>query len=273
MKTRILRRFHALFIVIFILVCFVFVNATFAQNESDLAKKTQNPVADLISLPLQNNINFNVGSENKTQNILNIQPVIPMQLNENWNWIHRTIFPLINQPSLGPGMGSEFGLGDILYQGFLSPVNTEGTVWGVGPAISIPTASDEVLGTEKWSAGPAAVVLRMPGRWVYGSLIYNIWSFAGESDRKHVNQMLIQPFINYNFPGGWYLTSAPIMTANWNADSSDAWTVPIGGGGGKIFRVGKQPMNASVQGFYNIERPSNGAEWTLRVQLQFLFPK
>jgi hypothetical protein len=244
-----------------------------AQNESELAKKTQNPVADLISVPLQNNINFNVGPESKTQNILNIQPVIPMNLSKNWNWIHRIIAPVINQPPIAPGMGWEFGIGDIFYQGFLSPAKASTTIWGVGPAISVPTASDEVLGTENWSAGPAAVVLRMPGRWVYGSLIYNVWSFAGDDDRKHVNQMLIQPFINYNFPGGWYVASAPIITANWNADSSDIWTVPIGGGGGKVFRIGKQPLNASIQGFYNVERPSSGAEWTLRLQLQFLFPK
>jgi hypothetical protein len=273
MKTNNLRRFNASCIVFFVLVCLVLVNATFAQDESDLAKKTQNPIEDMISLPLQNNINFNVGPDNKTQYILNIQPVIPMQLNENWNWIHRTILPVINQPPLAPGMGWESGLGDILYQGFLSPRTTQGTIWGVGPAISIPTASDEVLGTEKWSAGPVAVVLRMPGRWVYGSLIYNIWSFAGESDRKHVNQMLIQPFINYNFPGGWYLTSAPIITANWNASTKDVWTVPLGGGGGKVFRIGKQPMNTTMQAYYNVESPRNGPEWSMRLQLQFLFPQ
>jgi hypothetical protein len=137
----------------------------------------------------------------------------------------------------------------------------------------LPTATDDVLGTEKWGAGPSAVVLTVQGHWVYGALINQIWSFAGDDDRDDVDQMLIQPFVNYNLTDGWYLSSSPIITANWEADSGNKWTVPVGGGFGKIFRIGKQPMNASVQAFYNVEKPDNGPDWTLRLQLQFLFPK
>ena len=130
-----------------------------------------------------------------------------------------------------------------------------------------------MLGTDKWSAGPAFVGLTMKGPWVLGILANNLWSYAGTDNRPDVSQFLFQYFINYNMPDGWYLTSAPIITANWKADSSNTWTVPFGGGVGKIFRIGKQPLNASVQCYYNVEKPDNGPDWTLRFQLQFLFPK
>jgi len=243
------------------------------NSKEDLAKASQNPVADLISLPFQNNTNFNFGPEEKTQNILNIQPVWPFSLTENWNLITRTIVPVISQPGLVPGRDRENGVGDMSFTAFLSPANPGKWIWGVGPALLLPTATDDVLGTDKWGAGPSVVVLTVRGPWVAGALANQIWSFAGDNDRGDVNQMLIQPFVNYNLPGGWYLVSAPIATANWEADSDNTWIVPVGGGVGKIFRVGKLPINAQVQGFYNVEKPDNGADWTLRLQLQLLFPK
>jgi hypothetical protein len=243
------------------------------KSKEALAKAAQNPVADLISLPLQNNTNFGVGPGDDVQNVLNIQPVIPIKMSENWNLITRTIAPVIYQPELVPGYGSEFGLGDINTTLFLSPAKPGKIIWGVGPVFSFPTASDRVLGTDKWSAGPSAVVLTIRGPWVVGALANNLWSYAGDDDRKDVNQFLLQYFINYNLPKGWYISSAPIITANWKADSGNKWIVPFGGGIGKIFRIGKQPVNAQVQAFYNVEKPDNGPDWTLRLQLQFLFPK
>lgn len=260
-------------ILVGILIAIFFAMPAFAQDESELAKKTQNPVSDLISVPFQNNFNFGVGPDDDMQYLMNIQPVYPMNLYENWNWIHRLIIPIINQPELVPGMGDEFGLGDIQYQGYLSPAKPGKLVWGVGPVVSFPTASDEVLGTEQWSAGPGAVVLTIQGPWVIGALVNNIWSFAGDDDRADVNQGLLQYFINYNFPGGLYLTTAPIITANWEADRDDRWTVPFGGGIGKILRIGKLPINTSVAAYYNVEHPDNGPEWQARLQFQFLFPK
>ncbi|MHC4618260.1 MAG: neuromedin U [Planctomycetota bacterium] len=242
-------------------------------TNQELAKKTQNPVADLISVPFQNNINFRTGPKGKTQNILNIQPVYPVSLNEEWNLITRTIVPLISQPPFFPGQKREFGLGDIQFTGFLSPKKPSKWIWGVGPVFQFPSATDDVLGTEKWAAGPSVVALRMQGPWVYGALINQLWSFAGDGDRPHVNQMLLQPFLNYNMPGGWYLTSAPIITANWQADGDNRWTLPIGGGIGKITRLGKLPVNVLVAGYHNIETPRTGADWQLRIQLQLLFPK
>ena len=258
-------------------------SGTAAGDEAaELAKKTQNPVSSMISLPLQNNFNLGVGPEGHTQYILNIQPVYPMSLSENWNWIHRLIMPVIDQPDMAPrgappavadALDGEFGLGDINYQGFLSPAKPGKIIWGIGPQLVFPTASDDILGSDKWSAGPALIVLTMQGPWVYGSVVSNVWSFAGDDDRDDVSLMTIQPFVNYNFPGGLYLKYGPIMTCNWKADSGDRWTVPIGGGVGKILKIGKQPVNMSVAAYYNVEHPDDGAEWQVQLQFQLLFPK
>ena len=171
-----------------------------AEDDDELAKKTQNPVADLISVPFQNNINFGVGPDDDVQYILNIQPVIPFKLTEDWNLISRTIMPLIYQPELAPGVGDVFGLGDIQQSLFLSPAKPGKLIWGVGPILQFPSATDDSLGQGKWGAGPSAVALTVHGPWVLGALINNVWSFAGDSDRKDVNQMLLQPFVNYNLP-------------------------------------------------------------------------
>jgi hypothetical protein len=256
-------------------------SAAFAQDQADLAKAAQNPVAAMISLPFQNNILFGVGPDDDVANVLNIQPVIPFTVGD-WNIINRTIVPLIYLPEVTSGLpelpegvsaGETFGLGDINHSIYFSPADSGPVIWGIGPSLTFPTATDEMLGTEKWSAGPAAVALAQPGPWVVGSLVRQLWSFAGDGDRQDVSQLLIQPFVNYNMEDGWYLVSSPIITANWEADSDDTWTVPVGGGFGKIFRIGNQPMNAQLQGFYNVEHPQFGPEWIMRFQLQFLFPR
>ena len=239
----------------------------------DLAQTAQNPVANVISLPFQNNTNFSFGPLEKTQNILNIQPVIPFSLGQNWNLITRTILPVISQPALFPGDDRTFGLGDTVFTAFLSPANPGRIIWGAGPVLLLPSATDEKLGTEKWGAGPSAVALTIRGPWLFGVLANHIWSFAGDSGRADVNSTLIQPFINYNFPGGWFLTSSPIITANWEADSSQTWTVPLGGGGGRLFFIGRQPVNVSAQAYYNVEKPDFGADWSVRLSVAFLFPR
>jgi hypothetical protein len=203
--------------------------AAVAQDQADLAKASQNPVAAMISLPLQNNTFFGIGPDDDTANVLNIQPVIPIGIGPV-NLINRTIVPLIYLPDVTAGLaelpegvsgGSTFGLGDVNYTGFLSPADSGDITWGIGPSISFPTATDEKLGSEKWSAGPSAVALVQPGPFVIGTLVRQLWSFAGDDDRQDVSQLLIQPFANYNMAGGWFLTSAPIITANWEASSDD----------------------------------------------------
>jgi hypothetical protein len=241
------------------------------ENETDeLARAVQNPVASMISLPFQNNTNFNFGPREKTQNVLNIQPVWPFELTADWNLITRTIVPVISQPAFTPSQDRENGLGDTVFSAFLSPRDSGQWLWGAGPALLLPTSTDDRLGAGEWGAGPSAVFLTMRGPWVVGSLFSNVWSFT---DDKDVNLFTWQPFVNYNMDGGWYLTSSPIVTANWEADSDDTWTVPFGGGIGKVFRIGNQPMNVSAASYYNVEKPDFGADWQMRLQIQFLFPK
>lgn len=245
---------------------------SYAQSNAELAKAAQNPVADMISLPFQNNINTGIGPDDETQNVLNIQPVWPISLNEDWNLITRTILPVTSQPDILTGEGRINGLGDTTFTAFLSPANSGNLIWGVGPVLLLPTATDDKLGADKWGAGASAVVLAMPGNWVVGSLFSNVWSVGG-SGEQDINLFTWQYFVNYNLADSWYLTTAPIITANWEADSDNRWTVPIGGGVGKIFRIGAQPVNAQVSAYKNVESPELGADWQLRLQLQFLFPK
>jgi len=250
-----------------------------AQSNGDdyrdeaLQQAAQNPVADLISIPLQNNFNFGVGPQDKMQYVGNIQPVVPFHLTENWNVITRTIVPFVYQPELAPGVGDVFGLSDIQFTAFLAPAKPGGIIWGVGPIVSFPSGADNSITSGKWAAGPSAVALKIDRHWVYGALTNYISSFAGQGDRGAVSQWLIQPFVNYNLPDGWYLVSAPIITANMMADSSQRWTVPLGGGAGRIIRVGQLPLNISLQGYYNVEHPDAGPDWSIRFSVQVLLPK
>ncbi len=242
------------------------------KSTEELAKAAQNPIASMISLPFQNNTNLNIGPNDSTQNILNIQPVWPFEINDDWNFITRTIIPVVSNPDVLTGEGRVDGIGDTLFTGFLSPKDSGDVTWGVGPALLLPTATEDTLGQDTWGAGISAVVLTMPGKWVIGSLLSNVWSVGGgEAD---INLFTWQYFINYNLDDGWYVVTAPIITANWEADSDHRWTVPLGGGVGKIFRIGKQPINAQLSLYNNVVTPDDyGAEWQVRAQIQFMFPK
>ena len=245
-----------------------------ANTTEALQKATQNPVASLISVPLQNNTDFNIGSANRTGNVLNIQPVIPMHLSSDWNLVTRIIQPIAFQPYPDQNSGGNFGLGDMNPSFFLTPARPGKLIWGVGPAFVLPTATDSSLGQGKWSIGPSFVALAQPGHWTLGLLVSNVWSFAGESNRPAVNQMLLQYFVNYNLKAGWYLSSAPIITANWAAPKAkDVWTVPFGGGVGRIMKVGFQPMNLSAQVYANAVSPHGSSDWGMRLTIAFLFPK
>ena len=245
-----------------------------ASSTEALQKATQNPVADLISVPLQNNSNFDIGSYDRTQNVLNIQPVIPTHLTQDWNLITRIIQPILWQPDPDTNSGGTFGLGDMNPTFFFSPAHPGKIIWGAGPSFVLPTATDPALGQGKWSIGPSFVALAQPGHWTLGVLVSNVWSFAGSRDRASVNQMLFQYFINYNLSQGWYVTVSPIITANWAASSAkDIWTVPFGGGVGRIMKLGVQPVNISAQVYANAVYPSGASPWGLRLQIAFLFPK
>ena len=250
-----------------------------AQGGGDLRAAVQNPVGAMYSLPFK--FTFDYGAPNGEASFLNIQPVIPITVGD-WNLINRIIAPLIDSPGEvagTPGIPNPIsgngatGLGDINYSLFLSPAKPKGAIWGIGPSITMPTATDKELGSEQWSAGPTGVILFQPKWGTIGGLARHLGSFAGDSDRKSINQSLFEPFVNYNLPNGWYLISDIIMTANWNLDSSDIWTVPLGGGVGKLFKIGDQAMNARAEAYYNVEKPDNAPDWQWGFTVQFLFPK
>lgn len=245
-----------------------------ATNTDALRKAAQNPIASLVSVPVQNNNNFNIGPDNRTQDILNIQPVIPVHVAENWNLIDRIITPIIYQPTVSqPINQGAYGFGDLNPSFFFSPAKPHKIIWGAGPTFVLPTATNPVLGQGKWSMGPTVVVLAQPGKWTLGGLVNNVWSFAGQSKRPDVNQMLFQYFINYNLPKGWYITWQPTLTANWEMSNGGRWLVPVGGGVGRIMKLGFQPVNLTTQFYGNAVHAQGASPWGMRLQIAFLFPK
>jgi hypothetical protein len=250
-----------------------------ADAESDeaktaaLAKAAQNPIADLISFPLQNNTAFGIGPYKRAENELLIEPVIPLHITKGWNLITRTIWPQIVQPDSTEPTKGWTGFGDLNPSFFLSPSAPHKLTWGAGPTFVLPWATAEQLGQGKFSLGPAVVALTMPGHWVIGGLANNIFSVEGPHERAAVNQMLVQYFVNYNFKKGWYVTTSPIITADWKASSGSVWTVPFGAGAGRIMKIGNQPVNIQTQFFGNAKYPSGGSPWGMRLQIALLFPK
>jgi hypothetical protein len=255
-----------------------------ASDTAALAKATQNPVASLISLPLQNNSNFGIGPYNRTGNIFNIQPVIPMKLSDKVMLITRVIQPLVWQPDAQQPTGGQVGFGDMNPTFFFSPANAGKLIYGLGPAFILPTATSTQTGQGKFSLGPSVVALVQPGQWTIGVLVNNVFSVAGSSHRPDVNQMMLQYFINYNLKKGYYVTSQPIVTANWNSTgttdaatgdnvSGGTWNVPFGGGIGQIRRLGPQPINWTVQFYGNAVHPSGASPWSFKFQIALLYPK
>jgi hypothetical protein len=244
-----------------------------AQETSELAKQAQNPIANMVSIPFENDFNPETGVNKKDSYALQVKPVVPFTVSDDWTVITRTIVPVIQIPDLSPEVHGVTGLGDIQESLFLSPSKASSVIWGAGPALSFPSASHDILGTGKLSVGPTVVVLSIQGHWLFGALAQNLFSVAGPSSRARVNQMLTQPFVNYNLINGWYLVSSPVITANWKVNSDKRWLVPVGGGIGKIVHLGKQPVNVYLQCFRNVEYPPGTTPWSLRFQFQFLFSK
>lgn len=245
-----------------------------AASAEELAKKLANPIASLISVPFQLTYEQDIGPlDEGSRTILNIQPVLPFSLNDDWNVISRTILPVVSQSDIAPGLGSQSGVGDIVQSVFFSPKapTSGGWVWGAGPVVLIPTGSSTYLTADKWAAGPTAVALKQSGPWTYGALANHLWSFAGEDARQDFSNTLLQPFMTYATPQGVSYTAQTETTYSWK-DSQ--WTVPVFASVGKVMRLGNQMVQISGGLRYHFKGPSSAPEGLgFRVNFVLLYPK
>lgn len=246
-----------------------------AQQEQSLAKEAKNPFANLVNLQFFYDATLGVGPDKQTQSVVTIQPVIPFDVTPDWILITRTVLPLIAQPALAPGEGWNRGQGDTQLSMFLSPTRTGALVWGIGPVFQLPTAANGALGQGKWGAGPAAGVQWSGQQWTFGALINNTWSFAGDASRSPVDQMQLEPEINYNFQSNpnRYLSFSPTISANWQASGNERWTVPVSLGLGQLVKIGRQSVNLQATAFYNVLAPPGTGNWTLELLVQLLYPQ
>lgn len=246
-------------------------SCAFAQDADELARQLSNPVASLVSVPLQ--LNHDEWKSGGSRTYLNVQPVVPISLGEHWNLISRTILPVVHQEALFPDAGTQSGTGDITQSLFFSPKapTAGGWIWGVGPALLLPTGSDDLLGTGKWAAGPTAVVLRQTeDGWTYGALANHLWSFAGDGDRDEVSSTFLQPFVSRGLGQGRTLTFNFESSYDWEGGQ---WTVPFNVGYSKVFRIGDQLVSWSGGARYYFEAVDGGPEWGLRFVFTLLYPK
>jgi hypothetical protein len=244
-----------------------------AGGQADLAQDLTNPVADLLTIPIQMNYDQNFGPADDGWKLqTNIQPVLPFNLNDDWNLITRTIMPVIWQDEIVPGAGSQFGLGDITVSLFASPKKpTNGVIWGLGPILYLRTATDELLGAEKWGAGPSAIALTMRGRWTMGALANHVWSFAGNDDRDDLNSTFVQPFLAYTTPTAWTVSFQSETTYNWE---SRKWSVPVNVAVAKLVMMGKLPVSLQAGVGRWLTSPDSGPDgWRFRLQANFVLPK
>jgi hypothetical protein len=240
-----------------------------AQTADELAKQTQNPVASLISVPLQGNWDFGLGDREATGTLLNIQPVMPFGVSKTTNVILRVIMPLTSQP--GPEGVRLNGLSDILATAFFSPAQSGRIIWGAGPVVLLPAATSSALGTEKFALGPSVVALAQPGAWTVGMLFNHVWSVSGASDRPDVNQTFLQPFANYNLGGGLSVGASMEATGNWEAD--EMWTAPLLFNVSKVALLGRRPVSFLAAAGPTVASPEGGASWRFRFAVTFLFPR
>jgi len=243
-------------------------------DAESVAKKLNNPVSSMVSVPLQFNWDQGVGVNDDLRTTINFQPVIPMRLTQDVNLITRFILPYVSQPVLVPGGDTTNGTSDILLSFFLSPSKAGTVTWAIGPVFSIPTTTDPMLGSGKWSAGPTGIVLKQSGPWTYGVLVNHLWSFAdtGDIERNDVDQTFIQPFLAHTSKSALTINVSSEATANWEASSGEKWTVPITLQVSKVIKLGPFPFSVGAGVGYYVESPDGGPEWKLRLITTLILP-
>lgn len=249
------------------------VRGVYATSVAELNQQTQNPIAALTSVPFQNNWTFNVGPNDQTQYIMNLQPVIPYQLNQDWNLIMRMVMPLISQPQMSANVSGAFGLADTDVTFFLSPISSSKFIWGIGPVISIPTATSRDLGSSRWGLGPSIVLLTQQNHWTIGLLTNQIWTLGGTNGDNGINNLFIQPFISYSLNASWNLSFTSETNYNWNAAIKQRWTVPLDLVLVKVLMLGKQALTIGAGPRYFAKFPGEKPRWGARLVISFLFPK
>ena len=263
------RRFAALLALIAVPAGFAFAQ----ESAADLAKKLSNPVAALISVPLQLNYDEKIGpTESGKRWLLNVQPVVPITLNEEWNVISRTILPIVSQKDIVPGAGTQSGIGDIVQSLFFSPKapTADGWILGAGPVLLLPTGSDDLLSAKKWGLGPTAVLLKQDHGWTYGALANHIWSVAGDSARPDISTTFLQPFLAYTTPTAWTYAVNTESTYDWNAKQ---WSVPLNLNISKVTKIDSQLISVGGGVRYWVDGPDSGAHgWGFRFVVTLLFP-
>jgi len=239
-------------------------------STQELVKLKQNPVSGLRQFGLDASYSPDVPDTDESLGDYSLQLVWPLPVNEDWRMVTYTILPFIELPDID-GEGSTFGLGDTSLNFFLTSAKPGSVVWGLGPAVTLPTRTDSVLGSDRVGAGPSGILFYAASNWSAGVVAQNIWSIGGSGDDR-VNEFSAQYILNYNLPKGWFLYSNATILSNWRQNSGDRWTVPIGGGLGRVFDIGKQSVSLSAQAFSNVEVPEGGPDWYLNVQFALLFP-
>jgi hypothetical protein len=251
-------------------------SAALAQTASEeLRKAARNPFADEIKLTFEEDFTFNQGPYDRNANFLEIQPTIPLPITGDWILVTRAItMPIAYQPNSLAKSGGNIGVADATISFFLTPAHAGKLIWGIGPALLIPTATTKQLGAGKWGVGPTGAALVEPEWGSVGIVVQNIWSVAGDSNRSPVNQLQLEPMFSYNLPRGWYLTSNPTIVADWTQLTGERWLLPIGGGAGSSFNIGKQAVDSNVTMYWNALRPANqfSPKWQLNLEFTFLFP-
>lgn len=238
------------------------------MSAQDLAKSVHNPFEDFVKVPIEGDIDFRIGSKHNTGLSLNLEPLFPIRLTNQWDLMIRPNESM----SYLPSPHEQFGLNDLQTSFFLTPHGSSEWIWGLGPIFEFPTATGKQLGTGRWSVGPTGALVYSQGPWFAGILSYQLMSFAGDRRRGSVNSTYFEPQVSYNLDSGWYGQIDPPISYDWTAETENAWVLPIGADVGKTFNLGSQAMSLQVGSYDFVKHPDGAAQWMIRVQLTLLFP-